>query len=144
MLSLASADPDFSLGDLANVIERVRADFGVYIDFRGEAMEVLRPGSDAEALGLPGAKLQISKQGFAVATIYYAPDRTGKLVVLKSTVVRDLPLDVYGYGARNKRFPNESTADQFFGEEQFEAYREIGYYITRRALDDGNAAAWFR
>jgi hypothetical protein len=144
VLSLASADPDFSLADLANVIERVRADFGVYIDFRGEAMELLRPGSDADAIGLPGAKLQISRQGFAVATIYYDQNRTGTLVVLKSTVVRDLPLDVYGYGARSRPFPNESTADQFFGEEQFEAYRELGYYITRRALDEGNAEAWFK
>lgn len=143
VLSLASADPEFSLADLANVIERVRADFGVYVDFRGAAMEQLLPGSDTDAIGLPGAKLQIAKQGYAVATIYYAPNHTGTLVVLKSTMVRDLPLDVYGYGARNKLFPNESTADQFFGEEQFEAYRELGYYIARRALDDGNSKAWF-
>lgn len=144
VLSLASADPEFSLADLANVIERVRADFGVYVDFRAAAIEQLLPGSDADAIGLPGAKLQIAKQGYAIAAIKYAPNHTGTLVVLKSTVVRDLPLDVYGYGARNKPFPNESTADQFFGEEQFEAYRELGYYITQRALDDDNAEAWFK
>ena len=144
VLSLGSADPEYSLGDLANLIERVRADFGVYVDFRGPAMAELRPGSDAEAIGLPGAKLQISKHGYVVGKIQYSAAHAGTLVVLKSSLIVDLPLDVYGYAARNILFPNESTADQFFAEEQFEAYREIGYYITRRALDDENVDAWFK
>jgi hypothetical protein len=29
-------------------------------------------------------------------------------------------------------FPDQSTGDQFFDEEQFEAYRELGYEIAKR------------
>jgi hypothetical protein len=38
-----------------------------------------------------------------------------------------LPVDVLRYAAQNADFPNQTTADQFFDERQFEAYREAGY-----------------
>jgi hypothetical protein len=44
-------------------------------------------------------------------------------------------------GAR-PAFPDETTADQFFDEGQFEAYRELGFVIADRMLADrGNPAS---
>ncbi len=39
-------------------------------------------------------------------------------------------LKLLGYKGANHDFPDQSTADQFFDEEQFEAYRELGYGIA--------------
>ena len=41
---------------------------------------------------------------------------------------------------RNPTFPHQSTADQFFDEGQFEAYRSLGQHIGEKVLnlDDGS------
>ena len=38
------------------------------------------------------------------------------------------------YRLRNPTFPHESTADQFFDEGQFEAYRALGQHIAEQVL----------
>ena len=46
---------------------------------------------------------------------------------------------VLDYERRNPKFPHEPTSDQFFSEEQFEAYRALGFHAMTNALelDDG-------
>ncbi|MEM8913446.1 MAG: hypothetical protein AAGC97_16895 [Planctomycetota bacterium] len=51
------------------------------------------------------------------------------LLYIKSTTTGDEPTDVRSYQAQNPDFPNESTADQFFDEPQFESYRRLGEHI---------------
>jgi hypothetical protein len=146
VLSLASADPDYSLEDLAIAIERARADFGVFIEFDARSFDDLAPGSadgkpaqsSAAATDLKGysrAALQLSTHGYALATIRY-PDHAGKLIVIKSSTVAGMPIDTAVYKIEHADFPNQSTADQFFSERQFEAYREIGYQIAKQMLKD--------
>jgi len=51
-------------------------------------------------------------------------------------MIKQIGLKLKGYKGQHPDFPDESTADQFFDEEQFEAYRELGYEITKQlALD---------
>jgi hypothetical protein len=50
---------------------------------------------------------------------------------------------VTAYKAAYPRFPHESTADQLFSEEQFEAYRSLGEHIARRFLDGRDEVAAF-
>jgi hypothetical protein len=38
---------------------------------------------------------------------------------------------VINYKARYAAFPHETTGDQFFSEEQFEAYRNLGFHATQ-------------
>ena len=45
-------------------------------------------------------------------------------------MIKDLPADLYSYKARHNSFQEQPTSDQFFDEEQFEAYRELGYPIA--------------
>ena len=40
------------------------------------------------------------------------------------------------YRAREPEFPHESTANQFFNEKQFEAYRALGYHIADELFSD--------
>ena len=41
-----------------------------------------------------------------------------------------------GYKARNPDFPNQSTMDQFFEPDQFEAYRDLGFACVEAMLRD--------
>jgi hypothetical protein len=42
--------------------------------------------------------------------------------------------DTMSYWRRFVDFPNQTTADQFFDEEQLEAYRELGMAIAQEAI----------
>jgi hypothetical protein len=59
-----------------------------------------------------------------------APD--GIIVYIKPVCYGNEPRDIYEYFKRNETFPNESTADQFFSESQFESYRMLGAYTMER------------
>ena len=51
-------------------------------------------------------------------------------------MIKGLGIRLKGYKGANPDFPDQSTADQFFDEEQFEAYRELGYEIAKRMIKD--------
>jgi hypothetical protein len=48
----------------------------------------------------------------------------GFLIYLKPTMTDDCAIDLRAYRERHPSFPHEPTTNQFFGEAQFEAYRE--------------------
>jgi hypothetical protein len=48
------------------------------------------------------------------------------LLVVKPRMVPGMTLDIARYGARNTDFPQQTTGDQFFDEEQWEAYHQLG------------------
>ena len=140
VLSLASADPGYGFDDLADVVERVRVDFGVYIQFPNQLQEAI-PCEDGVGGNL--TSLRFAKQAYAVGYIHYPSngqfrqERDGKLIVLKSALMSSLPVDVLRYAAQNADFPNQTTADQYFDERQFEAYREAGYASCHGMLKTG-------
>ncbi|MGH0034653.1 MAG: patatin-like phospholipase family protein [Myxococcota bacterium] len=138
----AGCDPDFAFADLSNAVERVRTDFGVEIDFSSSPNRLAKllpnePYRPAEG------KIEVAEHGYATATIVYpeVPDpenpeepkrrrEKGELIYIKSTLIKDLPLDVYSYRLQHDAFPHETTADQFFTEAQLEAYRALGLGIA--------------
>lgn len=144
-VSDAGQDTKFSFEDLSSAIERVRVDFGVNIRFYDEEYDLtyLLPGSaetETDASKNFAAEYQLAKRGYAIGTIEYANGRKGVIVYVKSTLTRFLPGDIYGYKARNADFPHQTTLDQFFDEEQFEAYRELGYRLAAMLFRDIKAA----
>jgi hypothetical protein len=131
IVSEAGQDPDFSMDDLANVIEKVRVDFSVFIEFNDPATDIggLRPQT-AERRGQ-------CKRGFAIGRVRYPRGRPtspefddGLIVYLQAVPIAAMPTDVDSYWRRNLEFPNDTTADQFFDEDNLEAYRELGYAIA--------------
>ena len=139
VLSDGGADLKFNFDDLANAVEKVRVDFGAKIEFRKTCgLDAILPGT-AEKDGTNDAfieKYAIAKRGFAIADIKYEDGTTGILIYIKLAMIHDLPTDVYSYKGVNPDFPHQSTADQFFDEKQFEAYRELGYNITWKMMQD--------
>jgi len=128
VLSQGSQDISYSMDDLANAITRVRVDFGVHIRFTSETypLDSLRPGPD---LG------SVVKRGWALGTIKYpGTDKQGILLYLQASPIAAMNADTVSYWRRNVDFPNQTTADQFFDEEQLEAYRELGMAIAQTAV----------
>ena len=54
-------------------------------------------------------------------------------------MISGIPEDVYAYRKAHPKFPDESTADQFFDEVQLESYRELGYQIVNQMMEDDTA-----
>jgi hypothetical protein len=131
VLCEAGHDPKFTMDDLANAIEKVRVDFSVFIEFNDPKFDLsgLRPHR--------GAPTRAVERGFALGRIRYpkgeptSPDfDEGLLVYLQAVPVGAMPAEVDSFWRRHTTFPNDTTADQFFDEEQLEAYRELGYTIA--------------
>lgn len=136
IISDAGADPEFSLSDLGDAIERIRVDFGYYIDFDDAefSLQNLMPGS-AQEEDFFDRKYCVAMHGFAVGRIEYDENHSGTIIYIKSTMIRGLPGDVYAYKQAHPAFPHQSTADQFFDEVQLEAYRELGYRVCKQMLE---------
>lgn len=133
LISDGGADPGFNFDDLANAVEKVRVDFGTKIVFRkGYELEDLLPASAGATEYIK--RYGIARRGFAIADIEYCDGKKGVLFYIKLTMINELPTDVYSYKGVHPTFPHESTADQFFDEKQFEAYRELGYNIANSLL----------
>ncbi len=125
----ASADPEFQFEDLANLVYKARADYGIEIA-ADNAIEI-RPHIDAAGV------IGYSKVSYVVAPIAYPAtsdglkQESGVLVYVKSSLPAALPADIENYRRTNPGFPHQSTGDQWFDESQFEAYRRLGLEIGR-------------
>ncbi|RDH82037.1 MAG: hypothetical protein DIZ78_16525 [endosymbiont of Escarpia spicata] len=135
----AAADPDFQFGDLANVIEKIRTDFGVRIEFE-DGLSPLIPSAHKACNDKDTKQIPHADAGYVRAAIKYpgakSSDEHGTLILIKTTYVRDVPKDLLGYKKAHPAFPDESTADQFFDEKQFEAYRVLGFHLGRQMVID--------
>ncbi len=128
------ADPDFSFSDLMTAINRAEQDFGARIEFGtppAALSDLISKSDPSKPWGI-----DFADQGHAVGSIQYSDGQTGHLILIKTTLVADISANLLGYKQANPDFPDESTADQFFDEDQFEAYRELGYTLAVQALDD--------
>lgn len=123
-------DPDRKFTDLANTVRKCWTDFGVHIQFDSPLTE----------LHLCDPDEQISEKNALVGLVEYPVDDSvkirqyGVLVYLKATLtpqIADHYPDIRQYADTHSAFPHETTADQFFDEEQFEAYRHLGFRIAQ-------------
>jgi hypothetical protein len=71
----------------------------------------------------------------AIGEISYPSGRKGILIYIKSSLTGDENDYVFHYRKRYSRFPHETTVDQMFSEEQFEAYRALGYHAAFGLFD---------
>jgi hypothetical protein len=149
----ASADPRCALEDLGNAMRKVRIDLGVPIDFGPDEFRIFARDDPAGRARDPRGALV--GRAFARGVIRYSrvdqPDASrgdgspnphvdGTLFYLKPGFYGEEPKDVVNYGLSNPAFPHESTADQFFSESQFEAYRTLGDYVGSAACQDQGLA----
>ncbi len=160
----AGADPDYTFSDLGNLVRKARLDFGAEIRFLSEGeldervnpkvrpyfgtLERLRRGvwaeepvtdpasPDKQKLSLKQSQeSRLSLAHAALAKVTYADcDKISWLLVLKPTLTGDEPEDVLNYHRDHPSFPQESTAEQFFDEAQWESYRKLGWHLAGKIL----------
>ncbi len=132
LLGDGEQDDQFSCEGLANAIRRCRIDFGVEIRINTDAIT-------------QRDEHRFSKSSFVKGDIFYPGDAenkpSGMLLYLKSSITGAEPVDVLEYAKKNLTFPHQTTADQFFDEEQFESYRKLGLCIADVALADPDVMA---
>jgi hypothetical protein len=117
----AEQDPQMSCASLAKLIRYARIDLGIEINI------------DLNPLHLDDTT-RMTHRHWTLGTIHYGSGEIGHLLYVKSSVTGDEAPYVMDYRKRNPDFPQESTADQFFDEAQFESYRALGYHAMNGAL----------
>jgi hypothetical protein len=131
VVSDAGADAGARLADLYRVLRLVEFDFGARVEF--DAAQDYRGVVPIQPADYPeGAKIAV--RGFLVGTIAYSDGTTGTLIYLKSTLVPGLGFEFFGHGSTRAGFPHETTVDQFYDEEQFEAHRRLGYALADQMI----------
>jgi hypothetical protein len=117
----ASGDDEHTFTTIGAAIALARSELGVDIDIDPSVMGKADP-TDASYCAAD----------FAIGTISWpataeAPALTGTLVFVKATVTKHAPWDVRAYKLRFPNFPNDTTAQQLYGDEKFESYRALGH-----------------
>jgi hypothetical protein len=134
LLADGSADADYDLADIENLVRKARIDFGAEIDFytHDEAARMLAgTGRELTVLSPESLADSHSARGVLLARIRYAADAAGRrtegtLLVVKPNLHDALDLDLLAYAQRHGAFPHESTGDQSFDEAQWESYQRLG------------------
>lgn len=87
--------------------------------------------------------VRLSHAHVTIARVLYNDDPTGVarprqhsiILFVKPTLTGDEPVDVLQYAASHGAFPQETTADQFFDEAQWESYRKLGEHVAEHLLN---------
>jgi hypothetical protein len=132
----AVSDPAYAFGDLANAVRKIRIDLGIPIEFTTFSIGPDPKKSDDKR---DAAYCAIGRIRYKAAASPGQELFNGWLVYIKPVVYPDdCPVDLMNYSLEAK-FPQESTADQFFSETQFESYRELGAHIINRLAEGHDA-----
>jgi hypothetical protein len=115
------ADPDFTFPGLMTLVRHARIDFGVEIDVR---LDDIRPNPTT----------RLSQSHWGLFRVRYpvaqgAPEAKGLLLYIKLSVTGNESELIRRYRTVHPEFPHQSTLDQFFDQEQFEAYRQLGVHV---------------
>ncbi|MDQ6647197.1 MAG: patatin-like phospholipase family protein, partial [Pseudomonadota bacterium] len=128
VLADCGADPSYVFTDVENLTRKARIDLDTGIDFIDP--ESLPTGLSAvlrARFGTPDSIMpNPGSQHLLLARISYPSGASGCLLVVKPRLYGELPLDVAGYADRHRDFPQQSTAQQFFDESQWESYCQLG------------------
>ena len=135
----AGDDPHYEFSDLKNLIIRARNELGITLTFP--------EGSRPEDRIRPSVSSGFSNSHFAIAEIGELSGKEsegeaykGVLVYVKSSLRKpehwrepakaDPDYWSYTYKTMHPAFPHESTADQFFDVDQWEAYYTLGRFMA--------------
>ena len=131
----AEQDPDFAFPALMDAERFARIDLGIRIELPWELIRdhAKRLESDFAKGPIPAGSPTPGAHA-ALGVIDYDGGEKGLILYLKSSLTGDENDYILDYKRRYPAFPHESTGDQFFGEEQFEAYRALGFHAMRSVL----------
>jgi hypothetical protein len=118
---------------LGEAITLARSELGVEIEFAGEGEGKDKGLSPADMV--PDKDTHFAKCDVVTARIKYRNGPEGKLVYVRNALTAGVPWDVYSHHEADPRFPNNSTVDQLYTDQKFEAYRVLGARAAGRAVE---------
>jgi hypothetical protein len=110
-------------GALGEAITMARAELQVEIDFGKTNLSDLTPGK----------KTHLAKKDVITGTIRYPGGLKGRLVYVRNTMTEKATWDARAHQLEDPRFPHNSTVDQLYTDQKFEAYRVLGAGAAERA-----------
>ena len=139
------SDPQSTFQGHLTLVRHAQIDFGIRIDSK---LSELRPDTTSK----------YSQSHAMFCRVHYPAQEgkeagTGLILYIKLSVTGNELELIRRYRLLHTDFPHQTTLDQFFDEEQFEAYRELGVHVAEGlfspALLGGNVnpptiAQWFR
>jgi hypothetical protein len=144
----ASGDSPPLAATLAQAVTLAREELGVTIkltsplDLVPGSATPLEPTSPLAALNA-----RLSRTAVCVGEITYPEEvhyvdqhrwahttDKGHLIVAKAVLTADAPYHLLSYALDNVAFPRDSTGDQWFNCDQFDAYQALGRHIAERAV----------
>jgi len=134
----ADAQPCFS--DVGEAIRRCRIDFGAEINLVDGVRDFIktRDGGLARVHYARGTirynRKHLEMLGWTDSEIDAPGGREGTIIWIKPVVTRRDSVDVRQYKLENGVFPQQTTADQWYDESQFESYRSLGYQSLAEVL----------
>lgn len=118
------ADPESTFHGQLTLVRHAQIDLGIRIEPRLDEMR-------------PDPKTRFSRAHAELFRIMYPATVDGRtegmglLLYLKLSLTGDEAELLKRYRLLHPEFPHQSTLDQFYDEEQFEAYRELGVHVAR-------------
>jgi hypothetical protein len=137
------ADPKYDMVDILRLVQRARIDLGARVTFLDDSGLMSKLGQDSPMQGIIGTFQELARTaarnapGGPIATLADIEYRCGKkatLLLIKPRLTFNEPPELLAYHARSggADFPQQTTGDQFFDEEQWEAYRRLGELCGER------------
>jgi hypothetical protein len=135
----ASADPKFGFSDLENLIIRAREKLGLVIKFEEPPENIIRP---APSFGYSIEHYSKAKITCLQNTPDYDETYEGILIYIKSSLKAPQHWEINGgtddkneanafnYKINHPGFPHETTIDQFFDPDQWNAYYFLGRHMA--------------
>jgi Patatin-like phospholipase len=130
----AEADWEMAFGSFNTLVRYARIDLGLEIDLPWQQITD-KSLATSKAIDEKGDTKKSKGPHCAIGQITYPSGRKGILVYIKSSLTGDENDYVFHYKKRYSDFPHETTLDQMFSEEQFEAYRALGYHAAYGLFD---------
>jgi predicted acylesterase/phospholipase RssA len=133
----AEADPQMNFPSFIALQRHARIDLGVRIDMPWQPIRNASFAVDKLMANNTPPVATATNVGphSALGIIQYPNGEIGYLLYVKSSLSGDENDYIIDYKRRNPTFPHETTGDQLFTEEQFEAYRALGFHASHRALN---------
>jgi len=132
----AGCDPDFAFEDLGNALRKIYIDLGIRIEFKGLEKLRTRPNGGIEPDEIPYHAIGTIAYGCPSADGEEMGCEDGTILYIKPAYHGIEGAGIRSYATANKKFPHETTADQWFTESQFESYRALGLDIAAKVLAD--------
>lgn len=134
---------------LGNALDRATEDLGATFDFDFEIKSRNEKSKPEDTIPQDNSKTyppeaKYAERGYFMARITYHTDdawtKEGVMIYLKSSMLETLSPATKAYKGRFPDFPNQTTADQFFGTDQSNAYRDAGFKAAKQMLDETGLA----